>query len=383
LKNKKRVIACMTATRADYPRVKSVLQEIENRSNLELKLIVTGMHLLKEFGSTIHEIEKDGFEIAERVEMYSGDDSPYGMAKAAAKCSSGISDALNRIKPDIFLITVDRIETLAAVMSGAFMNLPIAHIQGGEVTGTIDESIRHAVTKMSHIHFPATADAAQRIIKMGETSESVHVVGCPYMDIIRNLDYKSSAELSKKYGFDISKPLVLFTQHPVTTEYGQGEKQVKLTIEALQQFQDIEIVALYSNADAGGRKIIEIMEAGKQFHVFPNIPNEDYLSLMKIAQVMIGNSSAGIREAPSFYLPVVNIGTRQNGRERAKNVIDVPHDIEKITKALNIALFDKMFKEKMKAITNPYGNGYSAKHIVDILETIKLDLNLIQKRIAY
>lgn len=379
----KRVIACMTATRADYPRVKSVLREIADRPDLELGLIVTGMHLLEEFGLTIREIEKDGFEIAEQVEMYTGDDSPYGMAKATARCADGMVDALHRINPDIFLITVDRVETLAAVTAGALMNIPIAHIQGGEVTGTIDESIRHAVTKMAHIHFPATEDAARRIIRMGECPESVHAVGCPYMDIIRTLKPAAPDTLAARYGFDAQKPLILFTQHPVTTEYGQGASQVKLTIDALSRFADVEILALYSNADAGGRRIIDIMSAHPQFHVFPNIPNEDYLSLMGMASAMVGNSSAGIREAPSFGLPVVNIGSRQNGRQRAENVLDVPHDREEIVRAIEKALTDKPFRQMLKTIVNPYGDGFSARRIVDVLEKVRLDENLIQKRIAY
>lgn len=177
----------MTATRADYPRIKSVLFEIKKRKNLELKLIVTGTHLLRDFGYTVKEIESDGFDASLRFEIYSNDDTPYGMAKAGARCSEGTAEILKKTKPDICLLTVDRIETLAAAQSAAYMNIPIAHVQGGEVTGTIDESIRHAVTKLSHIHFPATDEAAERLIKLGELPENVHNFGCPYIDIIREL----------------------------------------------------------------------------------------------------------------------------------------------------------------------------------------------------
>ena len=380
---RKRTIACMTGTRADYPRVKSVLQEICRRKNLELKLIVTGMHLVKEFGYTIKEIEKDGFRIHEKVPMYQNDDTPYGMAKAAARCSDGIADAVKRLRPDIFLLTVDRIETLATAMSVALMNIPIAHIQGGEVTGTIDESIRHAVTKMSHIHFTATKEAAERIIKMGEDPKNVHAVGCPYIDIIKSLEFKSKKELSVIYGFNAAKPLVLFTQHPVTTEYGMGARQMMITINALRKFPELEVVALYSNADAGGRYVIKTMKEMANFHIFPNITDKDYLSLMKRAEFMIGNSSAGIREAPSFHLLVINIGSRQNGRLRAGNVIDVPHSENEIVKAIKKSLYDKKFRKKLAAVQNPYGDGKSAKRIVDILENIKLSPELIQKRITY
>ena len=383
MNNKRRKIACMTATRADYPRVKSVLQEISKRSNLELYLIVTGMHLLKEFGCTVKEIEKNGFDIYARVKMYSDDDTPYGMAKAAACCSSRIADVLKKIDPDIFLITVDRIETLASAQSAAYMNIPIAHIQGGEVTGTIDESIRHAVTKLSHIHFPATPDAAERIIKMGEDPNYVFTVGCPYIDIIRTLKYRDKEELAVYYRFNPDRPLILFTQHPVTTEYGHGVKQIKNTIEALENFPDTEVIAIYSNTDAGGREIKDIMEKNLQFHVFPNITDRDYLSLMKHANLMIGNSSAGIREAPSFKLPVVNIGTRQNGRLRVGNVIDVSGNVDEIIWAIKKALYDEDFRNCVKKADNPYGDGFSAKRIVDILESVELSNKLIQKRIMY
>ncbi len=373
----------MTGTRADYPRVKSVLQEISSRPNLELKLIVTGMHLLKKFGYTVEEIEQDRFFIAAKVNMYSDDDSPYGMAKAAARCSDGIADALNKIKPDIFLITVDRVETLAATQASALMNIPIAHIQGGEVTGTIDESIRHAVTKLSHIHFPSTEDAAQRIIKMGEDPNNVHTVGCPYLDIIRTLKYRTKEELAVDYGFNPELPLIIFVQHPVTTEYGLALEQINTSIEALKKFHEPEIIAIYSNADAGGREIISAMNKNHQFHVFPSIDSKDFLSLLKHADMLVGNSSTGIREAPSFQLPVVNIGTRQNGRLRAGNVIDVSHDVEKIVMAFKKALYDEDFKKIVNQVTNPYGDGYSAKRIVDIMEKVDLSPKLIQKRITY
>lgn len=380
---RKRLITCMTGTRADYPRVKSVLQEISRRPDLELKLIVTGMHLVEEFGYTVREIEKDGFDIAARVPMYTGDDSPYGMAKAAARCADGIADAIKKIEPEIFLLTVDRVETLATAQSVALMNVPIAHVQGGEVTGTIDESIRHAVTKLSHIHFTATANDARRIMKMGENPRYIYAVGCPYIDIIKRTQYRTKEALSLDYGFDAKKPLVLFTQHPVTTEYGQGANQMLETIKALQNFADLEIVAPYPNADAGGREIIDTMKRHSHFHVFPNIKDTDYLSLMKNAAFMIGNSSAGIREAPSFRLPVINIGNRQNGRLRAANVIDVHHDGKAITSAIDKVLRDKDFKNQLKNITNYYGDGNSAKRIVDVLEKVEITPQLIQKRIIY
>jgi UDP-N-acetylglucosamine 2-epimerase (non-hydrolysing)/GDP/UDP-N,N'-diacetylbacillosamine 2-epimerase (hydrolysing) len=379
-----RRIVCITGTRADYPRVKAVLKEIDSRSNLDLKLIVTGSHLLEEYGHSVREIVEDGYNIAENVHMYVGDfDTPLGMTKAAARCVDGIADALAYLGPDIVLITVDRVETLAAAVTAALMNFPIAHIQGGEVTGTIDESIRHAVTKLSHIHFPATEDAAERIIKMGEPEQLVFKTGCPYIDIINNTKYLRKSDLVKKYNFDANRPLVLLIQHPVTTEYGSSEDQYLTTVNALEAFPELEIIAIYSNADAGGRAIIKEIKKRHHFYVFSNLPSYDFLSLMKAADLMIGNSSAAIREAPSFKLAAINIGSRQNGRLRASNVIDVRHDQVDIQRAIRKALYDDDFKAELESTFNPYGDGKASKRIVDILENINLSANLIQKRICY
>jgi GDP/UDP-N,N'-diacetylbacillosamine 2-epimerase (hydrolysing) len=384
LKQIKKRIVCITGTRADYPRVKSVLKEIIKREYLELQLIVTGSHLLEEYGYSIKEIIDDGFHITKTVPMFTGDyNSPAGMAKAAAKCTAGIAEVLENIVTDIVLLTVDRVETLASAVAVSLMNLPIAHIQGGEVTGTIDESIRHAVTKLSHIHFPATKDAAERIIRMGENPEMVFQVGCPYIDIINSLEKKSKENLAKQYRFSANKPLIIFTQHPVTTEYGSSNKQIDITLKALRHFSDCQVVAFSSNTDSGGREIIEKVIKEKKFLHIQNMISSDFLSLMSIADVMVGNSSAAIREGPSFHLPAVNIGTRQHGRLRAENVIDVSHDEEQIIAAINKALYDKDFIKKVNKSKNPYGNGNSAKKIVDILENIQINQQLVQKKIAY
>jgi len=379
-----RKILCITGTRADYPRVKSVLYEINKRKNLDLQLIVTGSHLLEEYGYSIQEIIDDGFKIDKKIPMFSGDyNSPVGMARAAAKCTDGIAIALEELKPDLVLITVDRIETLAATVAVSLMNFPIAHIQGGEVTGTIDESIRHAVTKMSHIHFPATEDAADRIIRMGENPKMVFQVGCPYIDIIKSIEKKSKEKLAKQYSFSAYKPLIIFTQHPVTTEFGSSANQISITLKALKSFSECQVVAFSSNTDAGGKEIIDTVKKEKNFTHITNMVSSDFLNLMNCANVMVGNSSAAIREAPSFHLPAVNIGSRQQGRLRAENVIDVEHDEEQIIKAIKKGLFDGDFIKKVNETTNPYGDGKSAKRIVEILENIPLNQQLVQKRIAY
>lgn len=380
----KRKIACVTGTRADYPRVRSVLKEINSRDNLELFIIVTGSHLLKEYGYSADEITDDGFSISKKVEMFIEDfDTPLGMARASARCTSGVAEALSEINPDIVLITVDRVETLASTTAASLMNFPIAHIQGGEVTGTIDESIRHAVTKLSHIHFPATFDAAQRIIKMGENKDYVFNTGCPYIDEINNLKPLKLSYLAKKYRFDVDKKIIIFTQHSVTTEFEDSLGQVEQTIKALEFFPEVQIISFFSNTDAGGKKIIEKISEQKNFIKIPNMLSGDFLSLMYHSSLMVGNSSAGIREAPSFKLPVVNIGSRQNGRLRAENVIDVNHDVFEIKKAIKKGLYDEKFLESLHNMQNPYGNGTAANAIVNVLENVELNKNLIQKEICY
>jgi UDP-N-acetylglucosamine 2-epimerase (non-hydrolysing)/GDP/UDP-N,N'-diacetylbacillosamine 2-epimerase (hydrolysing) len=236
---------------------------------------------------------------------------------------------------------------------------------------------------MSHIHFPATKDAAERIIRMGENPEMVFQVGCPYIDIINSIEKKSKEELALEYGFSASKPLVIFTQHPVTTEYGSSSEQIKITLAALKTFSKCQVIAFSSNTDAGGQEIISAVRNEKNFIHISNMVSSDFLSLMACADVMVGNSSAAIREAPSYHLPAINIGTRQQGRLRAENVIDVDHNENKIISAIKKALNDKAFISKTNQITNPYGDGKSAKRIVDILEQIPLNSDLVQKRITY
>jgi len=380
----KRRIACITGTRADYPRVRSVLKEINSRQNLELDIIVTGSHLLKDYGYSAQEIIDDGFSISKEVEMFIGDfDTPLGMAEASARCTSGVAHALSEIKPDLVLITVDRVETLASVTAASLMNFPIAHIQGGEVTGTIDESIRHAVTKLSHIHFPATIDAAQRIINMGENKAHVFTTGCPYIDEIRSMVPVDLSRLSTKYGFDQNKKIIIFTQHSVTTEFKDSLGQVEQTIKALEDFPDTQIISFFSNTDAGGKKIIKRIGEQENFIKIANMISKDFLSLMSYSSLMIGNSSAAIREAPSFKLPAINIGSRQNGRLRAINVIDVDHDSNEIKEAIIKCIYDTEFKDSLRDLVNPYGNGTAAKKIVDVLENIELNRELIQKEIYY
>jgi UDP-N-acetylglucosamine 2-epimerase (non-hydrolysing)/GDP/UDP-N,N'-diacetylbacillosamine 2-epimerase (hydrolysing) len=381
----KRKIAVITGTRADYGIFYYVLKEIEKNDALELKLIVCGMHLCPEFGMTINEIEKDGFPISDKFETILAADTGSAMAKSIGLSIISMAQSFERINPDIVLILGDRGEMMAAATAAIHMNIPVAHIHGGEVTGTVDESIRHAVTKLSHIHFPANEDSKQRILKLGEIEKNVHVVGAPGLDFIKRTKYLSRSEMLDRFNLKDDK-IFLLTQHPVTTERDMVEWQIRETLDAVVELGKQTIVS-YPNSDNGGREIIKVIEEYRAKYpflkVFKNLTQVEYLSFLEIAEVMIGNSSSGIIEAPSFKLPVVNIGSRQGTRLRACNIIDVPQGMEAVKAGIEKALYDEDFKKKLESCTNPYGDGNASFKIAKILSEIKIDRELIQKIITY
>ncbi|AEB75677.1 UDP-N-acetylglucosamine 2-epimerase [Clostridium botulinum] len=381
----KRKIAVITGTRADYGIYYSVLKAIENHKGLELHLIVCGMHLSPEFGMTINEIEKDGFKIDDKIDTILSSDSGGAMAKSIGITLMGLTQSLDRIKPDVLLILGDRGEMMAGALAAIHMNIPVAHIHGGEVTGTVDESIRHSITKLSHIHFPANEDSRERIIKMGEKKENVYVVGAPGIDYIKNTKYLSREEVLGRFNLKDDKIFIL-TQHPVTTEKDMVVEQIEETLSAIVEL-GIQTIVSYPNSDNGGREIIKVIEKYREKYdflkVFKNLSQVEYLSLLNTADIMIGNSSSGIIEAPSFKLPVINIGTRQQGRLRACNIIDVGYNRKEILNAIDKVLYNEQFREELKKCENPYGDGYSGERIADILSKIEINQQLIQKRITY
>lgn len=380
-----RKICVITGTRANYGRLKTVMDSIINHPNLELKLIVTGMHLVKEFGYTVTEIENDGYNIDAKVDMHLSNDTGAGMCKSLGIALLGMTQAIESIRPDIILILGDRDEDLAGAIIGAHMNIPVAHIHGGEVTGTIDESIRHATTKFSHIHFAANEDSRQRLLKLGEKDKYIFNVGSPGLDAILNRDYYTKEEIFNKFNLDVSKKLIIVAQHPVTTQREQAEEQMKETMEAIKELEE-QTILIYPNADAGGREMISVINEYEKLsflNTYRNINFEDYLNLLKYADVMVGNSSSGIMEAPSYKLPVINLGTRQNGRQQANNILNVEHDREIIKKSIQKALYDREFIEDVNKCENPYGDGKTGERIANILSKIKVNNELIQKKIAY
>ena len=380
----KRKILYITGTRADYGLMKSVLKAIEEHPKLELEIVATGMHLMPEFGMTINEIKKDGFKIHE-IEATYENDNKESMVSFVGKLIQLLTNKVEEIKPDIILLLGDRGEMLAGAIVGTYLTIPVAHLAGGDITSTVDEHARHAITKLAHIHFPATEKSAERIIKLGEDPSNVFVVGAPGLDSILNENLIDPTELSGKYNLDISKPIFLVVQHPVTTEVDEAPDHIRETLEAIVGLRH-QTILIYPNADAGGRKMIEVIKQYEKYpfiKTFKSIPRKEYLSLMKIASVMVGNSSSGIVEAISFGLPVVNIGSRQEGRERAENVIDVDYNKEEIKAAIEEALGDEDFKEKVKNCKNPFGDGKAGPKVANIVSNIKIDKCLVKKKLTY
>ena len=382
---KKRTVLYISGTRADYGLVKATLLCIKNDPGLELEIAVTGMHLMAQFGKTINEIKKDGFKI-HPIEATYAKDSKASMATFAGKFMELLVGKIEKIKPDVILVLGDRAEMLVAAVVGAYASIPVAHIHGGDISSTVDDIARHAITKLSHIHFPATKKSAERIVKMGEEKWRVYVVGTPGLDDMLSSRAISPKQIAKTYALDLSKPMLLVTQHPVTMSVNQAVNQMQQTMQAVFDL-GFEAIVVYPNADAGGRAMIKVIEKYRKYpfiKIFKNIPRADYIGLLNVASLMIGNSSSGIIEAPSFGLPVVNIGTRQAGRERAKNIIDVDYKKEDIKKAIKKALFDKKFKQQVRYSKNPYiGTQMAGLKIAKVLGGITIDEKLLQKKLSY
>lgn len=383
-KNLKRKILYISGTRAEYGLMRETLVQIKKHPKLKLEIVVMGMHLMPQFGNTINEIKKHGFEIHRVNAIYKRDDKE-SMARFLGEAVLKLTKLVKKIKPDVILVQGDRAEMLAAAAVGAYLTIPVAHTHGGDVTTTVDEFARHAITKLAHIHLPASQQSADRIIKMGEESWRVFVVGAPGLDSILNGKLLTRDELAKKYNLDFSKPVFLVLQHPVTTEAEDASMQMQETMEAIKEL-GYQTTVIYPNADAGGRQMIKVIEDYKKYpfiNIYKNLPSVDYLSLLKAASVMIGNSSSGIIESTPFLLPAVNIGIREKKRERAENVIDVDYSKEDIKRAIQKALSDKEFKEITKKARSPYGDGKTGKRIANILASIKIDKKLLQKQITY
>ena len=373
----------VTERRADYSKFRPIIKELEKSSKLDYFLIVTGSHLLKEYGQTIQDIQKDGFKITAKFQMYAKQkgDTGYEMASALGKSILHLSKLIDQLDPDVILSGFDIGANFAAAIAGAHMNKVVVHIEGGEVSGTIDDPIRHATTRFAHIHCVTNSTAAKRLIRMGENPKSVYVVGNPSLDSIRTVKKIPKNELEKEFKIDLSKPLVIVLQHTVTTELDSVEKNMKKTLDAIKEL-NIQAILVYGNADAGSRKISQIIKNSK-IKQYSTLSFEKYVNLLRNSSVLVGNSSSGIMEAPFLHIPSINIGSRQSRRLQAISVIDVNYDKNQIKKAIKKAINNKSFLTKCKKSKSLYGQGHTSKKIIKILEEINLKKISIQKQIYY
>ncbi len=380
--NKKRKVLLITERRADYSRFKTIINEIKKDKILDYRLVVTGLHLLKSHGNTKNEIKSDNFKISMEIKNFQDDGkntTGAGMAKAMGKVFLQLSEYVEKIKPDIILSGFDIGANFVLTVVGAHLNIPVAHIQGGEVTGSIDESLRHAMSKFSNYHYVANNDAKKRLVKMGEISKDVHVVGCPSIDALLLEKELNLKKLLKKFRLNEKKKFLLLIQHPITTEVSRSENQIVKTLKAIRK-SSIQTLIILPNNDSGYLNIVKKIKKS-EFRWTKTLTLSEYKTLLKNCSVLVGNSSSGIHEASTFKIPVVNIGSRQNKRLKPKNVVNVAHDEKQIFKAIKLVL-KKSFKAKISKIKNPYGNGRSAKKIVNLLKNIDLNRNT-QKTINY
>lgn len=389
----KRKICAVTANRADFSRIETMLREVKAHPDLELQLVVMGSHLLEVTGKTITEIEKKGYTVDRTIYMEVAGNIPTTMAKSVGLAIVELTSVFDQLKPDIVLVPVDRFESMAMGVAASLMNIHVAHTQGGEVTGTIDESIRHALTKLAHLHFVASEQSRDRVIKMGEDSNFVFNVGCPATDLLleseqltreQSINQLNDTIIKTKEKFDPSRPYLLVLQHPVTTEFGSIQNQIEETMEALREFADHQIIMLWPNIDAGSddlsrliRKYLNSTELNNpNVKIVKHIPSDLFVNLLRNAECLIGNSSSGIREACYTGTPVVNIGSRQSGRERGNNVLDAGYNRTDIALAIHNQIAHGKYEPEFI-----YGTGDAGKRFAEICATI--ELGNIQKRITY
>ena len=382
-------ICVVIGSRANYSSIKSAMFAIKNHKDLELQIVACASSILDRYGSVVNLIKQDGFAIdAEAYTLIEGE-SPLTMAKSTGLGLIELPTIFEKLLPDFVITVGDRFETMATAIASAYMNIPLVHTMGGEVTGTIDESIRHAITKFAHVHFPSSIDAANRIIKLGEKPEDVHMVGCPRIDLVAEIlkEDPDAIELGSDIfntgvgnKLNLNNPFLLVSQHPVTTEYGNGEKQIYSTLNAVSKI-GIQAIILWPNSDAGSEDIARGMRKWREnqdctkMHFFKNLPIKTYVKLMKRTLCLIGNSSSGIREGAFIGTPCVNVGTRQTMREKGKNVIDVNFDTIEIYDAIKKQISHGPYEE------NPiYGAGNAGILIANILAQKKV---IIQKLITY
>ena len=370
-----RKVVYVTGTRADYGLMHETLKTLNEDANIHLDIVATGMHLMDEFGYSVDEIKKDNFNLHIINQTFKKDDEA-SMSDFIGKLTADLTNLMSELKPDVVLLLGDRGEMLAGAIVASYLQIPIAHIHGGDVSSTVDDSTRHAITKLSNIYFAATEKSASRIRQMGENPDNIFVVGAPGLDsIIKCKDNIDENYLKDKY--DITKDFAIVLQHPVSLEIDDSSFQIQQTLDALIS-TDYQIILIYPNADAGGRSMIEKINE-YDVDAYKNIPHDDFIGLLSLASVLVGNSSSGIIESSLFKLPVINLGTRQQGREKAENVIDVDYNRDEILSALKF-IESEDYKKQLESCINPYGDGKACERICKILKEIELNDDLLNKQ---
>ena len=378
----KRKIAAITTSRADYSHLYWPLRELTARPALDVRLIALGPHLSPEFGHTVSEIQNDGFQLAAEIECLLSSDSDIGMAKTIGLATLSLADTLMQMRPDILLLIADRYEMLAPAAVALTLRIPVAHIEGGEVSeGAIDDAVRNALTKLSHVHFTSTELARARVIALGEEPWRVHCVGAPSLDHLRRSHLEPREQLEAQLAIDLKTPPILIAYHPITIAR-DTTREADALFAALATLSQ-PLLFCYPNADSGSRSLIEhtqsFVETHRNANMYVNLNPIRYWSLLRYAALLLGNSSSGIMEAASFELPVVNIGIRQRGREYGRNVVHAEATPDSILKQLALAQ-SADFRRGLAGLENPYGDGHASERIAEILSTVPLNEELLIKR---
>jgi GDP/UDP-N,N'-diacetylbacillosamine 2-epimerase (hydrolysing) len=381
---KKKNLLFITGSRGEWGYIRPILKQLNSNEKFEYNICATNMHLLPSFGESVNEIEKDGFRVKYKINMSIDGYNHYTQIKSLGVFLMSLSDIIASEKPDWIILAGDRGEQLMAAIAGAYTYIPVLHIQAGEKSGNIDGMARHAIGKFAHVHIASNKDAYNRLIKLGEQNFRIFNFGAPQLDELVEHQFSSKEELSENLKFNPNENFILFVQHPVTEEFDKAEQQIQVTLKALNRFDENKVVILPNN-DAGSLKIREGIEKnlnGNCF-IFSNVKRKDYLGLLYYCKAIIGNSSSGILEAPTFNTPAVNIGRRQYGREQGINVINCDFNEKEIYSSIEKATSDDFKNYLIKNCTNPYGDGKSSKKIIELLENIDIDEQLIIKDITY
>lgn len=371
-------VAVFTGTRAEYGLLYWLIKDIQDDPELTLQLLVSGMHLSPEFGETYQQIEQDGFFIDEKIEILLSSNSAVGTAKSMGLGVLGFADALNRLKPDVLVILGDRFEALAAAQTAMILRVPILHLHGGEITeGAYDDAIRHAISKLSYLHGTSTEEYRQRVIQLGEQPERVKNVGAIGLDHLKRAGFMDVPEIARSLDFPLNQPYFLVTYHPVTLGEEKPEQSFYALLDALDEFKDHQVIITYPNADDGGRRIIPLLEQyaksnPKRVCAIPSLGQRRYLSTVKHAAAVIGNSSSGIIEVPSFNVPTVNVGVRQQGRLAAKSVLNCDANKQSIMASIKSAI-KRDYTAPNEHIKNPYGAGNASEQVISMLKNIQFE----------